>query len=380
MILPKTMRIAVPKEAGSTESRVALTPDSVKRLSSLGCEVVIETEAGQRSGFSDREYESAGAALVASSSEAVKAAQVILFVRQPDPYLLTDCPEESLLIGLFDPFNSGDLLDEFARRRISAISMELVPRITRAQKMDVLSSQANLAGYVAVVIAAQQLNRIFPMMMTAAGTIAPARVFVIGAGVAGLQAIATAKRLGARVEAYDTRPEVAEQVKSVGGKFVEIDLGETGRTKDGYAKALTEDQVAKQRAAMAVICARSDVVITTAQVFGGQAPQLVTEAMLDEMRPGCVIVDLAVESGGNVAGIEPDRISERKGVKLVGHTNLPGRVPRHASQVYSANLAALIEEFWDADGKRLALSPDDEILQGCLLTHDGKIVNERFKS
>jgi NAD(P) transhydrogenase subunit alpha len=374
------MKIAVPKETDSRETRVAMSPESARRLVDGGGCVMVQRGAGARAGLIDADYKAAGAELADDMTELAREANVILSVRRPPKALTDACTSGTLLVGLLDPFHDDGWPAELAGRGLDAIAMELVPRITRAQKMDALSSQANLAGYVAVVIAAEQLNRIFPMMMTAAGTIPPARVFVIGAGVAGLQAIATAKRLGARVEAYDTRPEVAEQVKSVGGKFVEIDLGETGRTQDGYARALTEAQVARQREAMAAVCARSEVVITTAQVFGGRAPLLVTEAMLDGMRPGGVVVDLAVESGGNVAGIRLDAIIERRGVRLVGLANLPGRVPAHASQVYAANLTALVEEFRDAATGRIELPPEDEILKGCLWVRGGKIVNERFKS
>jgi len=370
------MKIAVKSEVTDDESRVALVPAAVRRLTDLGAEVFVQAGAGRGCGIADAEFADAGAKI----GEAPDDTDVFLWVRKPRAADVESARPGVIHVGTLNPFRSLELLGELARRKISAISMEMVPRITWAQKMDVLSSQANLAGYVAVVVAAERLNRIFPMMMTAAGTIAPARVFVIGAGVAGLQAIATAKRLGARVEAYDMRPEVAEQVKSVGGRFVEIDLGETGKTKDGYAKALSEEQVARQRKAMAGVCARSDVVVTTAQVFGGKAPLLVTDAMLDAMKPGAVVVDLAVESGGNVAGVKPDEIVDRQGVQLVGYRNLPGRVPLHASQVYAANLAALIEEFWDPEKQAFVLRPEDEILKSCLLTHGGEIVNERFKT
>jgi NAD(P) transhydrogenase subunit alpha len=254
--------------------------------------------------------------------------------------------------------------------------MEMIPRITRAQKMDVLSSQANLAGYVAVILAAERLDKILPMMMTPAGTISPARVFIIGVGVAGLQAIATAKRLGARVEAFDTRPVVEEQVKSLGARFVKIDLGETGQTKDGYAKALTEEQLQKQREGMAKVCALSDIVITTAQLFGRKAPVIVTENMVRGMSKGSVIVDLAVEGGGNVAGSQIDKEIDVDGVRIIGLGNLPGRVTVHASQMFSSNLYNLVEELWNAEEKRFDLKFEDEIVKGCVITHQGEIVNE----
>jgi NAD(P) transhydrogenase subunit alpha len=254
--------------------------------------------------------------------------------------------------------------------------MEMIPRITRAQKMDVLSSQANLAGYAAVIIAAERIDKILPMMMTPAGTISPARVFVIGVGVAGLQAIATAKRLGARVEAFDTRPVVEEQVKSLGARFVKIDLGETGQTQDGYAKALTEEQLQRQRDGMAKVCQSADIVITTAQLFGRPAPLIVTEDMLRGMQPGSVIVDLAVESGGNVAGSEVGREVDVDGVCIVGLANLPGTVAINASQMFSSNLYNLVDEFWNTEEKKFILDFDDDILEGCVITHEGQIVNE----
>jgi NAD(P) transhydrogenase subunit alpha len=301
---------------------------------------------------------------------------MVLRIRKPTPGDIDQLKDGCIYVSLLDPFNERELMETFITKQICAISMEMIPRITRAQKMDVLSSQANLAGYVAVIVAAERLNKIFPMMMTPAGTIAPSRVFVIGAGVAGLQAIATAKRLGARVEAFDTRPVVEEQVKSLGARFVKIDLGETGQTKDGYAKALTDEQLQKQREGMAKVCAASDVVITTAQLFGRKAPLIVTEEMVGGMQKGSVIVDLAVESGGNVAGSQPDEEVDVNGVRIIGLANLPGRVAVHASQMFSSNLFNLVEEFWNTDEKCFELDFDDEIIKGCVITHKGEIVNE----
>ena len=258
--------------------------------------------------------------------------------------------------------------------------MEMIPRTTRAQKMDALSSQANLAGYVMVIQAAQQLDRILPMMMTPAGTLSPAKVFVIGAGVAGLQAIATAKRLGARVEAFDTRPVVAEQVQSLGGKFVEIDLGETGQTKDGYAKELTAEQLEMQREGMKAVISESDIVITTAQVFGRPAPRIVTADMVEAMKPGGVIVDMAVDSGGNVEGSVADETAEIGGVTILGLSNLPAQVSKDASQMYSSNLFNLVSEYWDSETKAMNLDLEDDILQSCVITHGGSIVNETIKN
>ena len=254
--------------------------------------------------------------------------------------------------------------------------MELVPRITRAQKMDALSSQANLAGYSAVIEASKLLKKVFPMMMTAAGTISPSRVFIVGVGVAGLQAIATAKRLGARVDAFDTRPVVEDQVKSLGAKFIKIDIGETGQTDQGYAKELTEGQIKMQQEGMKKICSQADVVITTAQVFGRPAPLIITKEMIKTMKPGSVIVDMAVTTGGNVEGSVVDSVEVINEVKIIGKSNLPGEVAYHASQVYGTNLYNMVDEFWDSEAKSFSMDITDEILSSCVVTHEGQIVNK----
>lgn len=372
------MKIAAPKETHPGENRTPLTPDSAAKLVKLGAQVEIESGLGLGSGHADDAYTKAGATVTSDRQTLLGSADMVLRLRKPAVEDIALLKAGSVHASLLDPFNEKELVQKFAERGISAISMEFVPRSTRAQKMDVLSSQANLGGYVAVILAAQHSRKIFPMMTTPAGTIQPAKVFIIGAGVAGLQAIATAKRLGARVDAYDTRAVVEEQIKSLGARFVKIDVGETGQTKDGYAKALTEEQIKKQRDAMRKICGDSDVVITTAQVFGRKAPVLVTAEMLDAMKPGSVVVDMAIETGGNVEGAVYDQVTDRKGVTIVALANLPGRVPVHASQVYSANLTNLIEEFWDKQNKQFVLKLDDEIIKGCLVTHGGKVVNEKL--
>jgi NAD(P) transhydrogenase subunit alpha len=372
------MIITALKETDSGETRCALTPLNTERLAKLGADVQVESGIGAASGFPDEAYSKAGAKVLTERKALLSKADLILRVRKPPEDEVDSLKGGAVHVSFLDPFNNTGLIRKLADRGVSAFSMEMLPRITRAQKMDALSSQANLAGYVAVILAAEHSNKIFPMLMTAAGTISPARALIIGAGVAGLQAIATARRLGARVEAYDTRPVVEEQVKSLGAKFLKIDLGDTGQTKEGYAKALTEEQLQRQRDAMKKFCADADVVITTAQVFGRKAPRIVTAEMLDAMKPGSVVVDLAVESGGNVEGIEAGKVIDRNGVKLVGLTNLPGRVPAHASQVYSTNLANFIEEFWDKEKKAFTIKQDDEIVKGSLVTHDGKIVNEKL--
>lgn len=374
------MLISILNERVAGEPRAAMIPANVAKLIKLGAQVQVEAGTAGAAGMSDADFVKAGAAMIADRAALLASADLVLRVRKPSPEEVAQLKPGCVHVSFLDPFNEKTLVAGLAERGVSAISLELIPRTTRAQKMDALSSQANLAGYVAVILAAEQSNKIFPMMMTPAGTISPSRLLVIGAGVAGLQAIATARRLGARVEAYDTRPVVEEQVRSLGAKFLKIDVGETGQTKDGYAKALTEEQLQKQRDAMKKFCAEADVVITTAQVFGRKAPIIVTAEMLAAMKSGSVVVDGAVEGGGNVEGAAAGQISDRNGVKIVALPNLPGRVPVHASQMLSNNMTGLFEEFWDKEAKKFGLKLDDEIIQGCLVTHAGKICNERFKS
>lgn len=370
--------VAFPKETHAGETRAAMVPELASKLTALGAKIEVESGLGGFCGHSDADYEKAGATVRSDRAAMIQSADVIVQVCRPALGDVGVMREGAVCVALLDPFQSPDLIKALAERGVSAISLEMVPRSTRAQKMDVLSSQASLAGYAAVIAAAGQSGKIFPMMMTPAGTIKPVKVFIIGAGVAGLQAIATAKRLGAKVEAFDTRPVVEEQVKSLGAKFVKIDVGETGQTEGGYAKALTDEQLKLQREGMARVCAESDIVITAAQVFGRRAPILLTSEMLDAMKPGSVVVDLAVESGGNVEGVVADQITERRGVKIVGTASLPGRVPVHASQMFSSNVAALLTEFWDKETKSFKLNLEDDILKSCLVTHGGRIVNEKL--
>lgn len=374
------MKIAVMKETSQGEMRVPLIPPTVDKLVKLGAEVVIESGLGRTCRFEDGDYEKVGAVIGSSREEILQSADIVLRLRKPPMDEIPLMKKGCIHISYLDPFNEKELVDRMAKAGISAVSLEMLPRTTLAQKMDVLSSQANLAGYVSVIIGTEQLDKVLPMMTTPAGTIKPARVFIIGVGVAGLQAIATARRLGARVEAFDTRPVVEEQVKSLGAKFVKIDLGETGQTKDGYAKELTPEQVQKQKEGMAKACAQADIVITTAQLFGRPAPRIVDNAIIKQMQPGSVIIDMAVESGGNVEGSEVDKIVEVNGVKIVGLGNLPGRVAATASQVYSANLGNFVDHFWDKQAKTFSLKLEDEIIKGCLITHAGEIVNEMYKS
>ena len=374
------MQIAVPTEQWPNERRVALIPDSVKKLARAGFSIHVQDGCGNESGYSNEDYTEAGATVSSDREAMLKSSDIILRVRKPDASEVNLLKSGAVHISYLDPYNEPELVDSMAQQGVSAISMEMIPRTTRAQKMDALSSQANLAGYVMIMLAAQKIDRIVPMMMTPAGTLSPAKVFVIGAGVAGLQAIATAKRLGGRVEAFDTRPVVAEQVQSLGAKFVEIDLGETGQTEDGYAKELTSEQLDLQKEGMKKIISGADIVITTAQVFGRPAPRIVTADMVKAMKPGGVIVDMAVESGGNVEGSKADETVIEGGVSIVGVSNLPSNVSKDASQMYSSNLFNLLTEYWNEEEKKLELDLEDDILKGCVLSHGGSIVNETIKN
>ncbi len=373
------MKICVPKETVEGELRIALIPASVEKLVKKGAVIEVESGLGLSCHYTDEDYKKAGATVSADRKALLSSADIVVRIRKPSIEEVATLKKGALHISYLDPFNEAALIAAFEKAGVSAISMEMIPRTTKAQKMDVLSSQASLAGYVAVILAQEKLKKIFPMMMTPAGTISPARVFIIGAGVAGLQAIATAKRLGARVEAFDTRPVVEEQVQSLGAKFVKVDLGETGQTAQGYAKALTDEQMAKQRDAMAKHCALSDVVITTAQLFGRKAPIVITKEMVARMKPGSVVVDLAVETGGNVEGSVLNQTTDKNGVQIIGLGNLPARVALDASQMYSSNLTNLLEEYWDKEAKVFKMNVEDEILKGCLITHDGRIVNDAVK-
>ncbi len=372
------MKIFFPREA-EPETRVAAVPDSVQKLVKAGYRVECEAGLGQTINATDDAYRQAGAVLVPDRAAALATADIVVRVGLPPAEEIGAMQRGAIHISHLDPFRQDALLASLAAAGVAAISMELIPRSTLAQKMDALSSQASLAGYVAVLLAARQLTRILPMMMTPAGTISPARVFVIGAGVAGLQAIATAKRLGARVDAYDTRPAAAEQIQSLGGKALKIDIGETGQTKDGYAMELTDAQIQMQRDAMAKFCASADVVITTAQLFGRPAPKIVMADMVQGMRPGSVIVDLAIESGGNVEGAVLGEIVDIGGVTIIGTQNLPGLVPVDASAMYANNVANLMLHFGDGEHGTFNLDADDDILAGSLVTRDGAMVNETLK-
>ena len=371
------MNIFFPKEHNN-ETRFSLTGETAEKFLKKDINLYIEKTIQIQDAKLKNLIENKSVEAV-ERDQGLDSANIICSLNKLELEDIAKIKPETLLISFLDPFNENQLIEELKNKSISSISMELIPRTTRAQKMDALSSQANLAGYSAVIIASDLLEKALPMMMTAAGTISPSKVFVVGVGVAGLQAIATAKRLGARVEAFDTRPVVEDQVKSLGARFVKIDLGDTEETNQGYAKALTEEQIQKQQEGMKKICASSDIVITTAQVFGRPAPKIITSEMVEAMQPGSVIVDMAVSSGGNVEGSKNGETVEINGVKIIGNENLPGEVPTHSSQVYANNVFNLIDEFWNDDDASFNFDLEDEILSNCLVTHQGNYINSSVK-
>jgi NAD(P) transhydrogenase subunit alpha len=367
------MKVGVPKETASGERRVALVPDSTKRLAEAGVEVLVESGAGADAGFLDQAYEETGAQVV---DDAFSGTEAVAKVQQPSEGEVGKLGDGQILIAFLQPLVNGDLVHALAERRVTAFSMDSIPRITRAQPMDALSSQSTVSGYKGTLIAADNLPKFMPMLTTAAGTIPPARILILGAGVAGLQAIATARRLGAVVSAFDVRPAVKEQVESLGARFLELDLGaHDTETAGGYAKELDEDTHRREQELVANAVADSDVVITTALIPGRAAPELITGDAVAAMRPGSVIVDLAAEAGGNCTLTEPGHIVERHGVTIVGTLNLPGTMAQHASQLYAKNVQALIVLL--APEGALVLDMDDEIVRDALVTHDGLVVNAR---
>jgi len=372
------MKVAVVAESDADEPRVAATPETVKKMIALGAEVAVEPGAGIKSGILDSDYAATGASV---SADALSGADIVLQVRRPEPPELSRLKKGAIVIAIMDPYGHESALRAMADAGIVAFAMELLPRITRAQGMDVLSSQANLAGYRAVIDGAAEFGRALPMMMTAAGTVPAAKVFVMGAGVAGLQAIATARRLGAIVTATDVRPAAKEQVESLGAKFIAVEDEEfkAAETAGGYAKEMSKEYQAKQAVLVADHIKKQDIVITTALIPGRPAPRLVTKEMVASMRPGSVVVDLAVERGGNVEGASSDSIAEVAGVKIVGYRNVPGRLAATASSLYAKNLFAFLEILIDKKTKALAVNWDDEIVKATALTRDGAIVNPNFK-
>ncbi len=373
------MRVAVLKETRSAENRVALVPLGVKKLVNRGLNVTVQKGAGETSGVSDLMYREAGAEIAASAQETLEDAKLILVVNPPSSNELAHLSEGSILVGFLDPLSDPDLVSRLIELKVTGISMELVPRITRAQSMDALSSQATVAGYKAVLLAANHLPKFLPMFTTAAGTIRPAKALILGAGVAGLQAIATARRLGAVVEAFDVRPAVKEQVESLGASFLESEEEVTAEGEGGYAKELTEDQHNKELELIGDALIDTDIVITTAQIPGREAPVLITEDMVKTMKYGSVIVDLAAESGGNCELSEAGETVLAHGVQILGPSNLPTTIPVHSSQMYSKNIVTLISEFLGEDGQ-LQLDFENDVVGPSTVTHGGEIQNERVKS
>ena len=375
------MRITVPAETDATETRVAATPETVKKLIALGAEVVVQAGAGRTSGIPDADYEAAGARVL-FGSDAMTGADVVLAVRRPDPYQLSGVNYGAAVISIMDPYGNEAALGNYAGAGLSAFAMEFMPRITRAQVMDVLSSQANLAGYRAVIDGAAEYGRALPMMMTAAGTVPAAKIFIMGVGVAGLQAIATARRMGAIVTATDVRPATKEQVESLGAKFLAVEDEEfaQAQTAGGYAKEMSPEYRAKQAALTASHIAKQDIVITTALIPGRPAPKLITADMVYSMRPGSVIVDLAVERGGNCELAVPCQYPiTNNGVKIIGHLNMAGRIAATASSLYARNLYAFMETLVDKETKSFAPKWDDELVKATLLTKGGMIVHPNYQ-
>ncbi|MCT4634896.1 MAG: Re/Si-specific NAD(P)(+) transhydrogenase subunit alpha [Rickettsiales bacterium] len=380
------MKIAILKERANGEKRVAISPEIVKKLVSSGVEINIEQGAGKASSISDEEYTKAGAKVSKVLLEIIADANVVLKV-QPSPESskkdefteLNFIKPGALLVGILSPHNNKKLLNTYAEKNVTSVAMELAPRITKAQGMDVLSSQSNLAGYMAVIKASNEYPRAFPMMMTAAGTVSPARVLVMGAGVAGLQAIATAKRLGAIVSAFDVRAAAKEQVESLGAKFIEVPTEEDGSTSGGYAKEMSEEYKQKQKQLIHDAIKKSDIVITTALIPGRPAPQLITLEMVKNMREGSVIIDLAAASGGNCEGCVADKIINHDGVKIIGYSNIASEITAESSKLYSRNLYNFLEYITNKEFKTANIDFNDEIIKACVLTHDGKIVHPNFK-
>ena len=370
--------VFVARETDPAESRVAASVETVKKMKALGFDVVVEAGAGLSSRISDADYEGAGARI--GSTADAKGADVVLRVRRPADKELKSYKSGAIVIAILDPYGNDKALAAMAKAGLTSFAMELMPRITRAQSMDVLSSQANLAGYQAVIDAASEYDRAMPMMMTAAGTVPAAKVFVMGAGVAGLQAIATARRLGAAVSATDVRPAAKEQVASLGAKFIAVEDDEfkAAETAGGYAKEMSKEYQAKQAALVADHIAKQDIVITTALIPGRPAPRLVTRAMLKSMKAGSIAVDLAVERGGNIEGSEPGKVVEVEGVKVIGYLNMPGRIAASASLLYAKNLVSFLETLVNKETKAIAVNPDDELVKATMLTHAGHVVHPAF--
>lgn len=380
------MKIAILKDKAAYEKRVAATPETVKKYKTLGFDVTIEKSAGENASITDEQYQAAGATLAESAKDALKGAHVVLRIQRPglggedEKEILSSIEEKSIFVSLFSPYTFSEYAESFKAKKLTCVALEMIPRITRAQSMDVLSSQANLAGYRSVIESAALLDRAFPMMMTAAGTIPPARVLIMGAGVAGLQAIATARRLGAIVSAFDVRAAAKEQVESLGATFVSVDTTESGEGGGGYAKEMSKEYQKAQAQKIEQEIEKNDIVITTALIPGKPAPQLVTEAMVKKMKPGSVILDMAVESGGNCALSKLNEIVNINGVQIIGHPNLPSRIARDASALFARNIYSFIDLIVNKEDKKVELNFEDEIISSSILMHQGEFIHPLFKT
>ena len=372
--------LGFPAELKPQEKRCAVLPVNVKAYKLLGATVHVQSGIGKHLHVSDDEYVTAGAEVVSSRAELLASADIVPSLHKLSTDDLSHLKPNTIIVSYLDPFNEKPFVTRLCEQKVTSISMEMIPRISRCQKMDALSSQASLAGYVMVMQAANQLDGVLPMMMTPAGTLKPTKVFVIGAGVAGLQAIATAKRLGASVTAFDTRNVVAEQVQSLGAKFLDIDLGQTGETGQGYAQALTPEQTKTQQREQAKCIADSDIVITTAQLFGRKPPMLIDAKTVATMKPGSVIVDMAAESGGNVQGSVVSQTIIQSGVSIIGTGNWANGVAKHATQMYANNVHGLISEFWSSEDNKFVLDVEDEVQSGCIITHQGQVTNSMIET
>ncbi len=371
------MLIAIPAETYANEKRVAATPETVKKLVAAGCEVRVQTQAGQASAIADSDYEAVGATMAQDFAATCAEADLVLKVRAPDAEELAMLKSGAVVAAMFSPF-TNPLLQDYADHGLTCFAMEMIPRISRAQSMDVLSSQANIAGYKAVLLATQYYPKFFPMLMTAAGTVQPAQVLIMGAGVAGLQAIATARRLGAKVEAFDVRAAAREQVESLGAKFVEVEADADAEDEGGYAREMSEEYRRRQQALVAEHAAKADVIITTALIPGRPAPELITEAMVQSMKQGSVIVDLAVESGGNCPLSEKDAVVVKHGVTLVGVSNIPSLMAADASSLYARNMLNFVQLMLDKEQDRLAINSEDEIIEASVLCRDGEFLKPQL--
>lgn len=374
------MRIAILKERAEDEKRCAVSPDAVKKYVALGADVRVEKGAGETAAIADEAFKDAGAEILSTAKTTADKADIVLCVQPPQDKILETIPESALLIGMLEPLSADTDIERYRKARRTTFALELLPRISRAQAMDVLSSQSNLAGYRAVIDAVAEMGKATPMMMTAAGTVPPAKVLVLGAGVAGLQAIATAKRLGAVVSAFDVRPEVREQVESLGAKFVEVESGESGAAEGGYAKEMSDDYKRKQSELIHETLKTQDICITTALIPGREAPELITPEMLADMKPGAIIVDMAVNAGGNCKAARADEMVEKNGVRILSYSNIPSRVAIDATPLYARNLYHFVSALLiDKDSGSLSVNWDDELVAGTLLTKDGEIVHPRIR-